>query len=210
MLHICARCCMPRYHVGGDFEHIEPMLREAHALEPDNSTISRGLALVLQAYTRARARTNARARARTHARARARVRAHTCVHAHTRVRAHTLRCSRSARSRGAMIVRRRTPRRCWRRSPMETRPTRACGSISARSTTHAGLQVSACDGPFPGPAHRQANRNRSICVALRCGHRCRAKARRLRTKCLKPRRAAPHRRCLRQTSAAGRGDAREW
>ena len=59
MLHICARCCMPRYHVGGDFEHIEPMLREAHALEPDNSTISRGLALVLQAHTRihTRART---------------------------------------------------------------------------------------------------------------------------------------------------------
>jgi hypothetical protein len=63
---------MPRYHVGGDFEHIEPMLREAHALEPDNSTISRGLALVLQAYTRARARTNARAHTRVRAHARAR------------------------------------------------------------------------------------------------------------------------------------------
>jgi hypothetical protein len=50
---------MPRYDAGGDFEHIEPMLREAHALEPDNSTISRGLALVLQAHTRihTRART---------------------------------------------------------------------------------------------------------------------------------------------------------
>jgi hypothetical protein len=57
---------MPRYHVGGDFEHIEPMLREAHALEPDNSTISRGLALVLQAYTRAQTHARARACAHTH------------------------------------------------------------------------------------------------------------------------------------------------
>jgi hypothetical protein len=42
------------------------MLREAHALEPDNSTISRGLALVLQAYTRAQTHARARACAHTH------------------------------------------------------------------------------------------------------------------------------------------------
>jgi hypothetical protein len=57
---------------------------------------------------------------------------------------------------------------------------------------------------IPGPAHRQANRNCSICVLLRCGHRCRAKARRLRTKCLKPRlKPRRTRRCLRQTDIGG-------
>ena len=186
---------MPRYHVGGDFEHIEPMLREAHALEPDNSTISRGLALVLQAYTRARARTNARAH--TRARAHARARTHITV---LQERAIAWRDDRAAEDAEALLA------ALADENAADAGVWFDLGAFydSCRS---AGLCVR---WAIPGPAHRQANRNRSICVALRCGHRCRAKARRLRTKCLKPRRAAPHRRCLRQTSAAGRGDAREW